>query len=765
MAKKDDKKMLETARERWKRCVDADQTNRRLAIDDLKFLHEPGAQWDDVTRKERGERPCYEFNKTRISAKRIINAIRSNRPQGKVRAVEDGDKADSDVAEGLIRNIWNVSEGDAAIDNAAEYQVGGGMGAWKISTKYSTDDAWDQDLVVESIRNPFSLWADPNARDPMKRDAEFWFLESGMSRDAYESKYGKVPAVEWESSEFDDDDGWEDDDRVRICEYWYKKPVAKTLLLLSDGSTVDAAELKPEAMGDRQVMRQRVVQTNKICMAIIAGDKVLEGPVDWVGSKFPFVMVYGEHIVIDGKTKWWGLCRHAKDAQRLHNAMLTNAVETAALAPQAKWWATPAQAQGLLDQWSRAHKENLPYLPYNVDPQAPGHPPQMPGSQIPAAFVQLAMVTSEELKGTIGIFDPSLGDKTNATSGVAKRSEINQGEIATYNYQDNIARGVRYTWELLLDCAPKIYDTARTIRVIGTDGAEDYVRINQISEDGQTIHDLSKAKYDVTITVGPSFSTQRQEAAEIYTNLSQANPMVMGVAGDLIFKSLDLPYAQDMAERMQAMLPPQIQQMLQQKSQTGGKKMPPEVMAAMAQVDQAMQQVQMHGQLVQEAAQEVEQSKTEAEGEKAAADKAKSDVQLAIANLKVQEAHLETKVAQFEKMVIEAQTQLAGEQQDGADKAEAEKADLTGDVVKALEQIDTQSQAFIQAAGQILQHMAEQQAQAAAAPKRPNKTVQIKRVNGKLQGIVMDADTGEALRNVEVSRVNGEMIGNVKDLQ
>jgi hypothetical protein len=79
-----------------------------------------------------------------------------------------------------------------------------------------------------------------------------------------------------------------------------------------------------------EVVRTRVVNTNKICMAIISGDKVLEGPVDWAGSKFPFVMVYGEHIVLDGKAKWWGLVRHGKDAQRLHNLMLTNAAETAA---------------------------------------------------------------------------------------------------------------------------------------------------------------------------------------------------------------------------------------------------------------------------------------------------------------------------------------------------------------------------------------------------------------------------------------------------
>ena len=76
------------------------------------------------------------------------------------------------------------------------------------------------------------------------------------------------------------------------------------------------------------------------------------------------------------------------------------------------------------------------------------------------------------------------------------------------------------------------------------------------------VNDLSAGKYDVTVTTGPSFSTLRQEAAEIYTQFAQQYPELMGVAGDLVMKSLDLPYADDIAQRLQTMLPPQIQEMI-----------------------------------------------------------------------------------------------------------------------------------------------------------------------------------------------------------
>jgi hypothetical protein len=418
--------------------------------------------------------------------------------------------------------------------------------------------------------------------------------------------------------------------------------------------------------------------------------------------------------------------------------MLTNAAETAANAPLAKWWATPTQALGNTEHWARAHKENLPYLIANPDPQAPGFPQQMNGSQIPSSFVQLAMITGEEIKATTGIFDASMGNKSNESSGVAIRQRQAQGEIATFNYSDNIARGIRYTWELLIDLIPKIYDTERSIRIIGTDGAEEYAKINTIGPDGQALNDLSRGKYDVTVTVGPSFSTQRQEAAEIYMGLAQANPMVMGVAGDLIFKSLDLPYADDMAERMQTMLPPPVQQMIQQKKQNTGKPLPPEAMQAMQQAQQAMQQVQMQGQLVQEAAAEAESLKAEAEA--------------AVSNLRVEQANME---AQYQKIIgdlakreaqlilkdasLTAQQTQAGVSEE-AKGIQSDRQALSDELKSAVTELNSQAAQFMQQCAQtVAEIQARSQPNVVVANEPRNKTVRVKRINGELVGTVEES--------------------------
>ena len=120
--KESDRRLLKDLRKRFKDALDSDETQRRDAMEDMKFATIPGYQWDENQKKERGKRPCYEFNKIRVTGKRIINNMRDNRPAGKVRGTEDNDKDNAEIYEGLIRNIW-ARNGDNVMDYAAEQAV------------------------------------------------------------------------------------------------------------------------------------------------------------------------------------------------------------------------------------------------------------------------------------------------------------------------------------------------------------------------------------------------------------------------------------------------------------------------------------------------------------------------------------------------------------------------------------------------------------------------------------------------------------------
>lgn len=748
------KALLARVRERHKALVDAphETSNREQALSDMRFLHIPGEQWEANQKKRRGKRPCFEFNLTGTRAMRVINDMRANRAAGKVRAFEDGDKDTAEVYEGLIRNICNTSNFEAIQDYAAGYQVGGGMGAWRVETKYSDDSPWDQDIKLSSIKNPFCLYL---------TDDEAIYTDR-ITNAEYERRWPKAERTDFEESEFDDEsEDWSDEETVRICEYWYKEPITREILLLSDGRSVDAKQPLPEGA---EIKRRRTVRTFKICMCIASGMAILE-KAEWLGTIIPFVQVFGQWLIIDGKVHWYGLVRNGKDAQRSYNVAHTAVVETIAAAPQAKYWATAKQAEGHVDKWAVAHEENLPAMLYNADPATGGRAPErMGGADVPVALIQQLNLAEQALNGVLGIHEASLGERGDEKSGRAISARQAQGEIATYNFKANMAEGIKRTWEILIDLIPRVITNERAIRILGADGAEKYVKVNSTKLDPKTltmlpVNDLTRGKYDVTVTVGPSYATRRQEAAEILAQMAAQDEGLMASASDLVYKSLDVMYADEIAERRRALLPPPIQQLIAQ-----DKPVPPEVSAVLAQAQQAMQQVQEQGAMVQQAAQEASQQKAEA-------DKAKAEIQTAIANLKTQEAQFEAKVAKELSRIEQARAQLEikeiqttvadGEAQAVAGEREA-MAQEAQQAVAAIQQLTAE---FMDAAAQALQHVETIAAQPPpVAPPEPPKrrVVRAKRVNDELIGTLDELDEAGNVTNsreMRVKRVNGELIG------
>jgi len=744
-----DKKLLETIHRRYVVMTEADDRNRRSAMEDIKFVNVPGYQWDENMKTERGDRPCYEFNKLRITCKAVINEMRANRSQGKVRGTEDSDKDTADIYEGLIRNIWSVSDGDTVTDYAAEYQVSGGMGAWRLSTDWSKANPFVQDITIESIENPFCLFSDPSAKDQLKRDADDWIYTEKISNKSFEAKYGDIERVEWESSEFDDDEDWNDENDTRVAEYWWKEPVEKEIWQLEDGKIVDSESDEAALIDQATIKKRRTIKTDKIKMCIASGDAILEGPTDWAGSMFPFVVVFGEYIVIDGRIEWFGLPRFAKDAQRSYNISRTAIAETVAGTPLATIWATETQAAGHTDKWAEAHQKNFPFRLYNSDPTANGPPIRTGGADVPVALIQESQMASEDIKAVTGRHSVDEGAANQATSGRQEIARQQQGQLTTFNYQDNMDKGKGRTWELLVDLIPNVLDTERTLRVLGADDAEDYVRINTFELDPETgeqvkVHDLSEGSYDVTITTGPGFATKRQEAAEMYAAMNDKNGVLFGIAGDLMMKATDLPYSEEVAERIKATLPPQIQQVINK-----DKGVDPEVQAMMQAADQAMQQVQSMGQEVQQAA-------MDAEKEGAVNDKEKAEIQTMIANLKTQEAQFEAKIAKEQANLAEKQSTIQQAANEVSNEAQSVQAgqnheQAMAEAAQSIEQIGQMTQQFTEYAVGIL---AEIENKAACIQDKP-KIVKIDsyRENGKLVAVPIYEHDQEALgQTIEETR-------------
>jgi hypothetical protein len=166
---------------------------------------------------------------------------------------------------------------------------------------------------------------------------------------------------------------------------------------------------------------------------------------------------------------------------------------------------------------------------------------------------QAAQIDDDDIKGTSGIFQASLGQPSNESSGRAIQARRQQGDTTTFDYTDNASRAIRYTGEIIHDLIPHIYDTQRQLRILGEDGAEKFLAVNkpvfdQASGKWVKENDLGQGRYDVTVTTGPSYATQRMETLDAMMQLVQTGGPLQPLAFYLAVKNMDIAGSDDILE-------------------------------------------------------------------------------------------------------------------------------------------------------------------------------------------------------------------------
>lgn len=544
--------LVKDAREAFESGIEADRANRAEALQDLKFL--AGEQWPEVIRAYRAGRPTLTFNRLPQYERQITGDMRLNPPGINVRPVDSGaDPATAKTYTGLIRNIESQSNGIDAYLTAATNAVRCGEGWFGLTYDY-VEDSFDMELGFRRIPSPLAVVCDPAATDTARGDAQWLFVSDLYPLATFRAMYPKASLAGWEDPH--QWEQWRQGDYIRVAEYWRKVPVKRTLLLLTNGAVLDATDLEEQTIRDAVnaaggLQNKRTADSFKVEMHKLSGLEQLEECHYWPGRHIPIVRVAGDEINIGDRIVRYGIVRFAREPQQLYNIQRTAMAEAIGMAPKAKWIGTAKQFGGLEDRWARANISNDAFLTYNSDPTAPG-PPQRIASEMPAAgLLQDAQIASADIEATIGIYRESLGRESNAISGKAIISRQREGDVGTYIYMDNLAKAVTQAGRILIDVLPKVYDTPRQVRILSEDGKEEFVPINMTDPNtGQKLNDLSAGRYDVVSSVGPSFSTRREEARESMMTFVQAVPAAAQMSADLIAEAMDWPGAEGIAQRL-----------------------------------------------------------------------------------------------------------------------------------------------------------------------------------------------------------------------
>ena len=577
---------------------------RSRAKDDLSFFHADAynhAQWDDAVFQTRAgtyggsPRPCLTINKTAQHVFQVENEARQSQMGVKVNATGFGAMSEAaDAIEGIVRHIEYQSNAQQnAYSCAIQGQVRTGLGWAHVVTDYVPGvDSFDQDFFIKSVPDPLSVFSDPGAREPDHSDQNWAMIVEEIERDEFDRLYpgngdvGKDPLTGLESSS-----GWTTATTVKIATYYARSERKDTLwavLTPEIGRNMRQSEMSPELVEFCRAsgFPHRSITSHMVDKHIIAGNKVIASG-ETVFQLIPLVPFVGiERRASGGESAdFSGLVRALIDPQRMFNYTASAYVESVALQTKAPWLAPAEAIEGHEDQWAAANTSNAAVLTYNAIDHDSGTQLTPPSRIDPptgsTGHYQGMQAADQWMQMVTGQYQSEMGAPGNEKSGIAIQQRQRQSDTANYHYTDNQGMAIRYLGRLLITAIPKVYDTQRAVQSLGLDGTQSSVIIDptlqssaQVSlppgADGQPQQPpagmpLAKqrqiegavlainpeiGRYDVEADVGPAFATRRQEAFNALTQIVQAAPALMQQIGDLVFKSADFPFGDEIADRL-----------------------------------------------------------------------------------------------------------------------------------------------------------------------------------------------------------------------
>ncbi len=606
-----DEDLLIEIKNNFRIATEAESENREEALDDLRFLYEDGAQWPDEekNRRQLANRQCLQINILQKYCKQVAGEMRQNKVRSKVSPSDS--KSDINIAQILESKVYDIeyqSNYEAVYNHAGQMMIDCGYGAWRILTRKNAKNPFTQDIYFEPIENPLNVYPDPNAKNADFSDSEYKFIINRIGKAKFKRQYNKTDDVVSNGALYDtigtgDNEGWIDDDSVQILEYYYKEYYDVEMALMNDGRILTKEEaLKEIETGENalkqgrkigevevsavpKILKTDVVTKYKIILCECTCHEILKKS-EWGGKYIPIVLGIGERTNIGGKTQIKGLIRNAKDSQRMLNYWHTAAAETIALAPKAPVIMTPKMIAKYEKSWVKASTDNVPYLLHNPDPQAPYGPKPSPQPQPPVALFSEISRAEENVKSSLGMYNTDVGDQGRELSGTAIIERQKPGDRATYVYMQNLAQAIAYSSKIIVDIIPVIHDTEQDMRIRQDDGTETFVPVNTTAShaaellegepekyagingeelkkklEGNTLagnadyNKLTTGDYNVVVSTGPAYQTQREMAADNLIKIAMAGANMQPLDKYYAVASLDSPDAQEYAESIRKTIP------------------------------------------------------------------------------------------------------------------------------------------------------------------------------------------------------------------
>lgn len=643
------KEIHELAKERFQEVVDFEGSERSLMLDDKEFsLGEDNAQWngDDVSSRERSGRSFLTIMRSNQFTDHIKNNARKNKPSIKISPTDEGAQEDAAKRrQGLVRHIQYESKANQARQAGFDDSVDEGRGHWIVKTEY-IEDTFNSKIVIEPIKDARSVYMDWRRQRPDYSDCEYGFILTHISRDEFADKYPKASIDAWSGEE---KNYWYNADDVTVAEYYCIKYTTRNLIEVEENGQTrilfedELEDIDPKSLN---ITQEREVEDPSWDWYKMSGLEILDSE-KLPFKEIPIITSIGKEDTVEGDWVCKGLIRDIKAPLRLYNFVSSNEADIIAKAPRAPWVGAEGQFEGYEQDYENSNTSDIPFLQYK--PVTLSNGTQAPPPQRAQYSIDLSNITQqkisiiEDIKAITGIYDASLGMRSNESSGVAIRAREQQGDTANYHYIDNFTMAIAHEGRVINSALNAVYDTHRTVTIREDNEEESLLEINGEGDIG-----LGEGNFNTVVSVGPSFNTQREEQAAGMMEMFTQVPLVQNVASDLVVRSQDWVGKDKLADRLEFATEQQFQGITTQTKPDGKNAEADLLKQKLNQAQQQINQIGQQAQQLQEALQKADADKQASEAMKAQNEQ--------------QKIQLDAQRVRLEEMKIQGELSLKGKE-------------------------------------------------------------------------------------------------------
>ena len=534
---------------------------------------------------DRKGQPCLWPDEVSQYVKQANNNLRQNKRSIKISPrSEEAKDVDAQHRQAYIRGIEYASQAQSIYTTAFESAVECAFGYWRVKL-VKTGPNGEQEPRLSRIPNWATVYPDPDATEADFSDSAIYFVTDTMRQTTFARRYSKAKKRSFVGADAEIAPGWLNGENITVAEYWTREEV----------ETED---------GERRFDVKQYI-TN--------GFEILEEH-EWIGSWIPIIGIFGEELYTrsgnQSKRMFMSLVRRARVPQQMLAYIASQEASEFGMAPRAPYLVVKGSVDGKV--WAVAHKTPMAYLEYQIpndwNPSwgipKPERVPFVPNAQ---AYEMSRESWRRAIQAAMGLTPlPTAAQRQNEKSGVALEKIQNQESIGSFHFTDNFVRALCNSGRQLNELITKLAELdSLPENVMGKDQKDEDVmlRIAQrgtLDPESEHLPESDyffahRGQFEVTISDGPNYQSQREEQAAFVDTLLANLPALglppalmqeviaiavrmknLGTFGDEIADLLSPPKDQDVppqAKAMVAQLQGQIQLLQQELAQLRLEKM------------------------------------------------------------------------------------------------------------------------------------------------------------------------------------------------